>query len=201
MDENFDPKPEVVYIAPTPWYKRKILWAFLIILLLFPLGLYLYKIYFAGIKKINTDNVSFPCPFAEPKSCISQTPLKLKSGPAIGYKASPKSSVVSSVEITSADYIGVSENKEKNEKYLFESTPSESGCQIISYIFSADATFGNIFSFPIAKGQVLAEISNKEVKVGDDYFNVIIQTRTDPPLAGEANCSLTKKGPEFFNIE
>lgn len=201
MDENPVPKPEVVYIAPTPWYKRKILWVLLIILLLIPLGLYLYKIYFTGAKKINTDNVSFPCPFAEPKSCISQTPLKLKSGPAIGYKAQQKSSVVNTVEITSADYIGVSENKEKNEKYLFESISSETGCQTIVYIFPSDATFGNIFSFPIAKGQVLAEISNKGVKVGDDYFNVIIQTRNDQSSPDEANCSLNKKGPEFFNIE
>lgn len=194
--------PEIqVYFLPTPWYKRRVLWIFLIVLLFIPLGLYLYKINFTGVKKINTDNVSFPCPFAEPKSCISQTPLKLKSGLAIGYKAPPKSSVVSSVEITSADYIGVSENKEKGEKYLFESTLSETGCQSITYVLPSDATFGNIFSFPIAKGQILAELGSKGIKVGDDYFNVIIQVRNDPAPPDEGNCSLTKKGPEFFVVD
>ncbi len=34
-----------VYISPTPWYKRKILWTFVGILLLIPLGFYLIKNY------------------------------------------------------------------------------------------------------------------------------------------------------------
>lgn len=35
-----------VYISPTPWYKRKLVWIFLLILILIPVGSYLYANYF-----------------------------------------------------------------------------------------------------------------------------------------------------------
>ncbi len=44
MDEN-TAEPQV-YISPTPWYKRKILWIFLSFLILIPLGFYIFKTYF-----------------------------------------------------------------------------------------------------------------------------------------------------------
>ena len=63
----------------------------------------------------------------------------------------------------------------------------------------ADAIIGDIFSFPIAKGQVLAMLGNREIRVGDDYFNLIIQIKNEP--MDEGNCSLTKKDPEFFAVD
>lgn len=35
-----------VYISPTPWYKRKLVWVFVLILFLIPTGSYLYASYF-----------------------------------------------------------------------------------------------------------------------------------------------------------
>lgn len=34
------------YISPTPWFKRKLLWGFLLVLILIPVGFYVFKIYF-----------------------------------------------------------------------------------------------------------------------------------------------------------
>ncbi len=53
-------QPQVVYSSPTPWYKRKILWIYLIVLLLIPLGFYAYKNYFS-----KTPILSQPSPITE----------------------------------------------------------------------------------------------------------------------------------------
>ncbi len=45
MDEN-TAQPQVIYTAPTPWYKRKLLWILGLFLILIPASFYLYKIYF-----------------------------------------------------------------------------------------------------------------------------------------------------------
>lgn len=45
MENNTAPNIQV-YITPTPWYKRKIMWIYLLVLLLIPLSFYIFKTYF-----------------------------------------------------------------------------------------------------------------------------------------------------------
>lgn len=66
-----------VYIIPTPWYKRKIVWIFLLILILIPLGSYGYKHYF-----IKTSTTSQPIPSSSPTTSANPLIAQAKS---IGY--------------------------------------------------------------------------------------------------------------------
>lgn len=43
-----------VYISPTPWYKRKLVWGFLLVLILIPVGFYVFKIYFLKTPQIKS---------------------------------------------------------------------------------------------------------------------------------------------------
>lgn len=75
MDEDSTPNIQV-YFSPTPWYKRKILWAFLITLLLIPLGFYAYKNYFL---------VSAPPPVSSPSPPTSPANPLVAKAKALGY--------------------------------------------------------------------------------------------------------------------
>ena len=77
MEEN-STQPQVIYFSPTPWYKRRLLWAFLGILLLIPVGFYLVKNY------LISSSPSQPVPTSSP--IVSPANPLIAKAKSIGYE-------------------------------------------------------------------------------------------------------------------
>lgn len=155
-------KPEIqVIFSPTPWYKRRILWIFLIVLLLIPLGFYAYKNYFIKTPA-QPEKAVFSCPVPK-EYCNKGEEIIFDGKQALEFRF-PNSTSITAPELvvdytTSSATVGKTRFKIVHLAFIL----AEACYTTTFFIMPSDSSLRKIDLLPLKKGELVATASRKMV--------------------------------------
>lgn len=159
MDEN-ESTPQV-YISSSPFYKSKIMWIFLLILLLIPISFYIYKNYFAKTPITQPEKIILSCPVPK-EYCNGGKEIIFEGTQALEFTL-PNSTSITAPELI-VDYTTSSTTLDKTKfKVVYLSTILTETCYAIILYLPQNSTLTKIDLLPLKKGEVIVTASGKLV--------------------------------------